>query len=165
MNSIFFELEEAIGKIEPTFLQRNWVWIVLICIVVFIVLVYFIIRRKPEIKLSPYELAMLRLGSAKSIEEDDKKYSSNISGLLRDYIESVHNIPLSKRTTEEFLRMAESLESLSAYSKEKISNILKITDKAKFAKENLTTDERAEILANAEEFVEIDNRNILEKKK
>ncbi|MBO6101657.1 MAG: hypothetical protein J6P03_00185 [Opitutales bacterium] len=155
-SEIFEEIGGILPKAEPGFLAQNWGWIVPIIIISALALgaaaAKFCRRKKP----SAYEIALLRLKSAKG-EPDGKRYASSVSSAVRDYISEMFSIPAPERTTEEFLALAASSESLDSSDRENIGRLLELADAAKFAGKGIDEKTRQDMQKLAADFIENDN--------
>lgn len=146
------------GKIYAGFWEKYWG----ACIVILLVLVAglaIVFRKKAKIQPTPFELAKARLAEIRTNSEllDAKEYATKVSFCVRDYIESVHKIPANEQTTEEFLICATHSDAIDEDARTKLANILKLADKAKFARFAFNQTERETMFASADEFVDTDN--------
>ncbi len=164
MNSIFQDIAAPVGIYETSFLEANWYWIALVIFVFAALAAYLILRIKKVKKISPYELAIMRFEAAKN-ETDSNTYAFAISSIIRDYISIIFNIPAPERTSEEFLKLLAGNEVLDEAQKENISEILKLSDLAKFAQSGLSEDERSKMYKLAFDFIDADNKKRQEAKK
>lgn len=166
-NATLPEIEKPTPPLSADFWEEHF-FIILISTLAALLLVGFIILRPRKRHIpSPYEIARERLALAGKIFEEfgEKKYAEEVSQLVRDYIEAKHKLPAPERTTEEFLSMLAHSENFDEAQKEKLSQILKLADMAKFAAHAFNESERAAILKNADEFIESDNAKLLENEK
>ncbi len=161
--SIFPPIEKATNKIEDTLWQRYW-WAFTIAGGCLIGILWLILKPRKVRPKTPYERAIERLGIASntSAQESAKVYASKVSQAVRDYIEEVHHIPAPERTTEEFLLLAVESGKFDAPQNNRISDILKLSDMAKFALHSFKDEERKEILNNAFTFIDADQQAIAE---
>jgi len=128
---------------------KNYVWIALgILALIIAIVLYFVLRKKKESipieeRIPPYELAMQRLNQldAKHLYQNDKVklYYSELTGIVRSYIERELHIPALESTTDELIETITDFNKISTLDlpKETIKNLqslLKEADLVKFAK-------------------------------
>jgi len=82
----------------------------------------------------------------------EKVYHSNLSGILRIYIEEQFGMPALESTSDEIIRMCERHAELSAFQSQ-LRQILQIADLVKFAKANPLPAEHERSLVLAFEFL------------
>tara|TARA_R100000750_G_scaffold62942_2_gene59674 strand:- start:6522 stop:7463 length:942 start_codon:yes stop_codon:yes gene_type:complete len=146
-------------------LKDNWVWLaaILAALIGIFFLVRYLRREKPVVeekiipKIPVHEIA---LGKLRQLNEQQlwqngkiKAYHSEISEILREYIEERYQVNALEETTSEImhgLRLHQIPEEL----KLKLSQTLTLADLVKFAKEQPLTNENENSLTNAIEFVE-----------
>lgn len=147
------------------FLKKLLPW--LIGAVLLAALVYLIIillkRRKvvapEEVKLNipPYELAISRLDKIRQEklwqQNRHKEYHSELTDVLREYIEGVFEIPAMEMTSDEILTQLNSLRIEKKTVYQSLQQILHLADLIKFAKWNVGPDEHELSLNNAFMFV------------
>ncbi len=160
-SSLYPPIEKATGKLYAPFWERYWPLTALFALIVAISL-WILLRPRRAVPKSPYEIAVVRLAQAmKSYDEGGAKaFAHAVSRAVRDYIEQVHNIPAPERTTEEFLQIALNSEKFDNTQKTRLSEILKLSDMAKFALHPLQNNEIRGLLNASTEFIETDMRNI-----
>lgn len=144
------------------------VMLIVLAIVVILVLAIYLIRRliqkkpvfsngTPEPVLPPYELAVMRLNNIKQQklwqQNRSKEYHTELTDVLREYIERTFDVSSLEMTSEEILLNLNHLrfESKPAYTA--LQQILKLADLVKFAKWNPAPDEHEQSLYNAYLFV------------
>lgn len=128
---------------------KNYVWIGLGVLALIIALVlYFVFRKKKENipleeRIPPYEMAMQRLNQldAKQLYQNDqvKEYYSELTSILRTYIERELHIPALESTTDELIETLTDFSKISTLDLPKetvknLHNLLKEADLVKFAK-------------------------------
>jgi hypothetical protein len=134
--------------------------ILLVALIVFIILKLtkkkpeVIVERKPDVP--PHILALSQLEKVKeeAIWKDGKtkEYYSAISDSVRLYIEGRFGIQALELTTDEIVRAFKS-QVVDAASKEKLQQMLVLSDFVKFAKQIPIEQEHAIALQNAFDFV------------
>ncbi len=160
---IFPEINKDAGKIGIPFWEKHWLSIVLASVVVLIILSLVLLRKKKVPTKTPYEIAMESISDAemKSISLEANEYAALVSGAVREYIEAQHNIPAPERTTQEFLIIASNSEEFSDKAREILSQILNLSDMAKFARKDFNSAQRIELVNASKAFL---NADIAEKK-
>lgn len=136
----------------PVYFTPNYTFIFLLLVFVLIVLIIFFVRlflkkhkQKPEeletpILRSPYEIACEALEKlkAKNLPARGliKEYYSELSGIVRYYLEGRYGFRAPEMTTEEFLQTLRSSSSdyLNGAQKNLLKNFLTHCDLVKFAK-------------------------------
>ena len=107
--------------------------------------------RKP--KLPPHIEALNRLDKlkAKKLWQQNlfKQYHSELTEILRDYIEARYQIPAPELTSDEILSSLNNSGLLTSDIDEKLQQILRLADLAKFAKAEPLPDENDLSLKNA----------------
>lgn len=147
------------------FLKKLLPW--LIGAVLLAALVYLIVillkRRKvvapEEVKpnIPPYDLAISRLEKIRQEklwqQNKHKEYHSELTDVLREYIEEVFEIPAMEMTSDEILTQLNFLRIEKKAVYQKLQQILHLADLIKFAKWNVGPDEHELSLSNAFVFV------------
>lgn len=105
---------------------------------------------------TPYEEALeaLKEAHSKIHEVSDKIYCSILSDALRYYLENVLHLPVVECTTEEFLSQARSEEFLDIALLPILEPFLAQCDEVKFAKQEVTLQQREDLLAKATAVIE-----------
>jgi hypothetical protein len=159
--------------IKPPFEEKfNWRWykaqiyggiaLLLLIIIVIIITVYITKRRsmlvvepeKPKIPAHITALATLEKIKSEQIwkEEKIKEYYSSISEAVRLYIEERFNVNALESTTDEIM-IAFRSQVIDPLSKEKLQQLLMLSDLVKFAKQFPIENEHMFTLQNAFDFV------------
>jgi hypothetical protein len=128
---------------------KNYVWIALgVLALIIAIVLYFVLRKKKEKipleeRIPPYELAMQRLNQldAKQLYQQDKikLYYSELTSIVRTYIERELHIPALESTTDELIETITDFNKISTLDLPKetiknLQNLLKEADLVKFAK-------------------------------
>lgn len=164
--------DKTIKDIKPPFEEPfDWKWylpmvywgcaaILLVALIVFIILKLtkkkpeLVVERKPDIP--PHVLALEQLERVKLEavwkEGKTKEYYSAISDSVRLYIEGRFGIQALELTTDEIVRAFKS-QVVDSASKEKLQQMLVLSDFVKFAKQIPIEQEHAIALQNAFDFV------------
>lgn len=172
-----FKIDTASNKIadiKPVFQPKyNWLNLLLIILLVLaihgILILIFVLYKKyfkklPEpnskemkLLLPPYVVALNQLDKIKQEKPwqqgRSKEYHTELTDVVREYIERVFNINSMEMTSEEIMEHLRNLrlEQKTAYSG--LKQILQLADLVKFAKWNATPDEHELSLLNAYLFV------------
>lgn len=147
------------------FLKKLWPWFLgalFLGIILFIVMRY--LRKKPgmasltpEMQLPPFEIAVIKLEKIKKEklwqQNRHKEYHSELTDVLREYIEANFMVPAMEMTSDEILTQLNSLRIEDKESYLALQQILHLADLVKFAKWNAGPDEHELSLTNAFYFV------------
>ncbi|MBE7651621.1 BatD family protein [Tenacibaculum finnmarkense] len=131
------------------FEQYFW-WVVALLILIGALLYYFIIRKKKEIKektivplLPPYEEAIEKLQALdKKLlwqNNETKKYYSELTNIIRGYIERELKLPALEITTDELMDVLNDFNNIKSIETnketiDKLKKLLQESDLVKFAK-------------------------------
>ncbi|MDX2173917.1 MAG: hypothetical protein SFY56_12415 [Bacteroidota bacterium] len=159
--------------IKPIFDEPfNWKWFknyiyigiaaILLIVAVILITVYFTKKSNSKIitpekpKIPPHITALASLEKIKEAQEwkvgNTKEYYSSISETIRQYIEERFNVNALESTTDEIM-MAFRTQVVDPVSKEKLQQLLQLSDLVKFAKMTPIEVEHAFTLQNAFDFV------------
>lgn len=131
---------------------------------------YFLIRKfikpkkakediAPELKLPPYVVAISKLDKIKSSkiwqqENRSKEYHTDLTDVVREYIERTFEIPAMEMTSEEIIDHMKDLKLNQKEAWNALRQILSLADLVKFAKWKAMSEEQELSLRNAYMFVE-----------
>jgi hypothetical protein len=96
---------------------------------------YFVRQRRRPRPLRSFELALQQLEAARSLLRADRanEYCVAVSGIVRRYIEAGFRIPVTQRTSEEFLgELATRVDSPLLRHRARLEDFLHCCDAAKF---------------------------------
>lgn len=162
-----------VKDIKPPFNEAfNWKWylnyvywgigIILAILIIFFIARYYARKQKPsdtepeKPKVPPHITALAELEKVKleAIWKDGriKEYYSLISDTIRLYIEDRFNVNALESTTDEIMTAFRS-QVVDKESKDKLQQLLMLSDLVKFAKMNPIEDEHYFTLQNAFDFV------------
>jgi hypothetical protein len=151
-NLIFF-----LKKIAP------WVLALLVIAGLIFLLIVLIKRKKTIIQeaiapdIPPHELALMKLDKIKQEklwqQNRHKEYHSELTDVLREYIEAIYQIPAMEMTSDEILTQLNFLRIEKKNVYQMLQQILHLADLIKFAKWNVGPDEHELSLSNAFSFV------------
>ena len=85
---------------------------------------------------------------------DVKEYYSELSYILREYIENRFQLRALELTTDETIALSKGISEIEKTEKSKLEQILMLADMAKFAKQQPIATENEEALKNAYLFIE-----------
>lgn len=166
----------AIRDIKPPYSQEytwidwikdhmNYVYIAIAAILVILILIYVFIkvsRIKPpmviieEPKIPAHIIALEKLDKLKEEklwqEGKLKQYHSNLTDIVREYIENRFRIQALEQTTDEILFGLRNV-AIDEESKSRLKQILLLADLVKFAKEQPMSNQNELSLSNTYEFV------------
>ncbi|MDP9012208.1 MAG: DUF4381 family protein [Pseudomonadota bacterium] len=112
-------------------------------------------RRRPR-ALLPFEVALQRLESIRALLQPRhaREFSTEVSGIIRSYIEQRFDVTATHQTTEEFLRdLLISPNAALARHRSLLSAFLQQCDLVKFAGVSLTLESMESLHASARSFV------------
>ena len=127
------------------------------------ILYYFLTKRKtkvsatPEVIIPAHEIALKKL---KDLQETKlwqrgliKQFQTELTYIVREYLEKRYKIPALESTTEETLQMVRKLEDVDDHWINKLRDMFRVADLVKFAKAKPPADFHDQILIDAEHFV------------
>ena len=145
---------------------KNWIIIstILGAVLAVILLIYFLTKIKSkEKKVKPIVVIPAHITALKKLEKIQlanlwqdgkfKKYHSEISEVIREYLENRYDIHALEQTSDEIIS-ALRLKTMSQLNKENLQQLLVLADLVKFAKEIPIGSENEESMKNAIAFVE-----------
>jgi hypothetical protein len=158
-------------------LQENWWWMLVLIFAITLAFVIFIWwNKRPELtpveKIIParpaHEIALERLQKleAEKMWQADKikEYYSELTDILREYIELRFQVPALEQTTDEIMTSLKRLPDLSQSQLEKIKRLLFLADLVKFAKEKPVGAENDLYLNHTREFINDTKRLVTHEK-
>lgn len=136
---------------------------VLILLVILVCVIIYLIRRKNKKsethKSEPDVLAIKRL---KKLKKSDyiakdlyKKYYSELTSIIKEYMEARWNFPATKLLSDDLLEYLKNEKWLDENEIENMSDIFKISDLAKFAKYKPTPEETKLHMEKAINFINL----------
>ncbi|MEO8067434.1 MAG: hypothetical protein ABI599_07060 [Flavobacteriales bacterium] len=175
VNTVEVDTAQAIRDIKDIYevqfnfmewLKENWPWVaggaaVLAAVIAGIVL---LLRRKPNEKSkAPEPLLPLHVRMLAALEEIDRKrlwqqgmhkqYQTEVTDLLRGYVEQRFGTPALEKTTDELLQELK-LSSMHSGHREQLGNILRLADLVKFAKLTPAPIENEQLMSAAVRLVQ-----------
>ncbi|MFA6924082.1 MAG: hypothetical protein WC223_07485 [Bacteroidales bacterium] len=171
VKTIPVDTTKAIKDIKPPFVAPitfrellPYILSVLGGIIIIVLIIYIIIkikRKEPILKftkpkLPPHEIALLELNKLRESklwqQNMEKLYYVKLSDIMRIYIEGRFNVIAMEMTTDEILKRFEKIE-ITIEIKNKLKQILILSDFVKFAKLHPLPNENDISLNNAFDFV------------
>jgi len=121
-----------------------------------------IIPEKPKVVIPPHIEALENLQILKDEKlwqnGFEKEYHIRLSDIIRTYIEKRYGVTALEQTTDEIMRHTRTLESIDDVLRNKLKQILMLSDMVKFAKELPLPNENEMSIDHAFEFV---NKTVL----
>ena len=164
----------SIADIKPVFDAKFDWWglfklllvvlvIVALCVVAFIFIRKYIQNKpifeklNPEVILPPHVIALSQLDKIKQEKawqhNRSKEYHTELTDVIREYIERIFNVKGMEMTSEEILDYLNIIRTTQKAAYHGLKQILQLADLVKFAKWNPTPDEHESSLINAYLFV------------
>lgn len=114
-------------------------------------------RRRLQVRISAYDVAMRRLGTLESRgwprQEEADPWYVELSDIVRRYIEDRYGVRAPELTTEEFLRESRQQLQLQSGHRELLETFLSTCDRVKFAGYRPGQSESQQALQAARQFV------------
>lgn len=156
-------MEEPFSAVD--WLKENWIWVAgtLALILLIVVLIIYLTKKKPAeiVKvvapiIPPHVIAIQRLETLNNqkLWQDGKikQYHSEISEIIRQYIEKRYQVNALEETTSEIIHGLR-LHGIDSLLMTKLNQTLVLADLVKFAKEKPIATENEISMNNAIEFV------------
>lgn len=157
--------------LEPEFVIWDYIWwilwplfIILMGLAAYWIATHWIHKEKQttvvpqEKQLPPYDIAISALEALgqKKLWQDGKHkvYFTELTDILRIYIEGRFNVPAMEKTTDEILDELRELQIHQKSSYESLSDVLKLADYVKFAKYEPLPDENQMSMVKSRLFLE-----------
>ncbi len=142
------------------------IFLIIALLIVGYILIRKYIQKKPvfesltsEPELPAYVVAINHLDHMKTEKPWQlgrfKEYHTELTDVLREYIERTYDIKSMEMTSEEILEQLSTLKKEQKIAYLGLTQILKLADLVKFAKWNATPDEHELSLSNAYQFVNL----------
>lgn len=110
-------------------------------------------RQHSTIPLTSFQQFLVDLHRAKNNIGDAKHFCQTLCYALKSYLQRVYQLPLTCRTTEEFLKLFSKSTQFSWEQVNLLSDVLQRSDMSKFAGEAMTVDEQKELFIKTCRFV------------
>ncbi len=148
-------------------LREHWPWVAggLGAAILLTILVRYLVRRarrpkavvvveRPAVPLHTRTLEALRAIEARKLWQAGqvKQYQSEVTDVLRSYVEERFGVPALERTTDELMQ-ALRLGPVPGEARERLGNMLRLADLVKFAKYSALPTENEQLMASAIHFI------------
>ncbi len=144
----------------PKFILSPWaLWAAIAAVVLLALCGYWLWRwqrRRSARALTPFEIALKGLEDirARMLPGSAREFSTEVSSIVRTYIEQRFDVTATRRTTEEFLReLLESANASLARHRTLLGEFLQQCDVVKFAAQSLTIQNMESLRQSARAFV------------
>jgi Domain of unknown function (DUF4381) len=144
----------------PKFILPAWaLWAAIAAAVLLALCGYWLWRRQRRRRarvLTPFEIALKGLEDirARMLPGSAREFSTEVSDIVRTYIEHRFDVTATRRTTEEFLReLLESADESLARHRTLLGEFLQQCDVVKFAAQSLTIQNMESLRQSARAFV------------
>ena len=128
--------------------------IAFLILITFMVIKWFRQRRKEVIIIPPWTLALSALSELESrFPVAFELFYVQSTDILRQYIESLYELPATERTTPEFISMLANDKLLMPTTKKVLTNFLKQADMIKFAKQSSSAEQMQEALQSIRQLI------------
>jgi hypothetical protein len=177
VNSVAVDTTAAIKDIKEIYevpwgwmdwLREHWPWVAggAVALAVLITVILFVVkrmRRPKEVEAAPEPEKPLHVRALLALEEVDKKklwqqglvkqHHSEVTDILRGYIEERFGVPALESTTDELLG-ALRMSSMRDEQREQLANLLRLADMVKFAKWTPVPAENEQLVAGVIKLVQ-----------
>jgi len=139
----------------------------LLILLVIFVLYKFLMREKTEVvvvekaepKIAPHIIALKKLydlnGKKLWQKNKVKMYYTDLSEIVREYIENRFNVPALEQTTIEIISSIQHKSEINSDQKAALKDLLQLSDMVKFAKFKTLADENSKMYESALNFIEV----------
>ena len=152
------DIKDPIFLLDPMLLLFIAIGILVAAILFWIAVIIFKrMTRPPELAPPPpYEVALNHLRKARNWLEPEttERFCTEVSTIMRGFLEAHFKLPASEQTTEEFFNNSAHMDNFSADQRVELKEFSEQCDLAKFANYGLGTAEMEELYATAETFIE-----------
>ena len=139
------DIKDPVFLIDPMLLLFIGIAIVVAAIAFWIAVIIFKrMTRPPELAPPPpYEIALNHLRKARNWLEPDtaERFCTEVSTIMRGFLEAHFKLPATEQTTEEFFANPEHTDVFSTEQKAELKEFSEQCDLAKFAQWGLGTEE------------------------
>lgn len=165
-------IEEPFSFID--WLKENWIWIVAILAVIIVIVVLIrYLKNKPTAEvievqpdIPPHVIALQNLEKIRNLQlwqtGKVKQYHTEISEILRTYLEERYQINALENTTDEIMQSLRFM-TIQPDLLTKLNQTLLLADLVKFAKEKPLASENELSIANAIDFINHTKQIIIQK--
>lgn len=144
------------------YIQPYLGYVLILLLILVCVIIYFIRRNKKKSETHKSEPDVLAIKRLKKLKKSDyiakdlyKKYYSELTSIIKDYMEARWNFPATKLLSDDLLEYLKKEKWLDKNKIENLSVIFKISDLAKFAKYKPTPEETKLHMEKAINFINL----------
>lgn len=152
------DIKDPIFLLNPMTLLYIGIGIVIAALLFWMAVILFKrMTRPPELAPPPpYEIALNHLRKARNWLEPDtaERFCTEVSHVMRGFIEAHFKLPASEQTTEEFFSDPTHQGVFSPEQEQELKEFSEQCDLAKFARWGLGTEEMEKLYKTAETFIE-----------
>jgi hypothetical protein len=152
------DIKDPIFLLDPMLLLFIGIGVLVAAILFWIAVVVFKrMTRPPELAPPPpYEIALNHLRKARNWLEPEttERFCTEVSAIMRGFLEAHFKLPASERTTEEFFSSSSKIDIFSAEQRIELKEFSEQCDLAKFANYGLGKDDMEKLYHTAEVFIE-----------
>lgn len=137
-------------------------YVLVLLVILVCVIIYFIRRNKKKSETHKSEPDVLAIKRLKKLKKSDyiakdlyKKYYSELTSIIKEYMEARWNFPATKLLSDDLLEYLKNEKWLDENEIENMSDIFKISDLAKFAKYKPTPEETKLHMEKAINFINL----------
>lgn len=160
------DIKEPIFLLNPMILLFIGIGILVAAILFWIAVVIFKrMTRPPELAPPPpYEIALNHLRKARNWLEPEtaERFCTEVSNVMRGFLEAHFKLPASEQTTEEFFNDPKHKDVFSQDQEQELKEFSEQCDLAKFAKWGLGTEEMEKLYHTAETFIETTGKPVVQ---
>tara|TARA_B110000046_G_scaffold16294_1_gene15604 strand:- start:8824 stop:9810 length:987 start_codon:yes stop_codon:yes gene_type:complete len=160
-------IEVELSWLDYVKMHYQKVLIGLLILLVIFVLYKFLMREKTEVvvvekakpKIAPHIIALKKLydlnGKKLWQKNKVKMYYTDLSEIVREYIENRFNVPALEQTTIEIISSIQHKSEINSDQKAALKDLLQLSDMVKFAKFKTLADENSKMYESALNFIEV----------
>ncbi|MBH53734.1 MAG: hypothetical protein CMI18_05240 [Opitutaceae bacterium] len=152
------DVKNPIFLLDPMVLFSIAIGVVVAAIAFWIgVVIFKRMTRPPELAPPPpYEIALNHLRKARNWLEPEtaERFCTEVSTIMRSFLEAHFKLPATEQTTEEFFSNPSHTEAFTADQNIELKQFSEQCDLAKFAQWGLGTTEMEKLYSTAEVFIE-----------
>ena len=160
-------IEVELSWLDYVKMHYQKVLIGLLILLVIFVLYKFLMREKTEVvvvekakpKIAPHIIALKKLydlnGKKLWQKNKVKMYYTDLSEIVREYIENRFNVPALEQTTIEIISSIQHKSEINSDQKAALKDLLQLSDMVKFAKFKTIADENSKMYESALNFIEV----------
>lgn len=144
------------------YIQPYLGYVLVLLVILVCVIIYFIRRNKKKSETHKSEPDVLAIKRLKKLKKSDyiakdlyKKYYSELTSIIKEYMEARWNFPATKLLSDDLLEYLKNEKWLDENEIENLSDIFKISDLAKFAKYKPTPEETKLHMEKAINFINL----------